>query len=67
MEFQYKGKTYRLYRGTGTRQWLILGLLEGRTSDWRLLTSFSSLIDEADAINHAKNVLDELELSTEVE
>jgi hypothetical protein len=63
MEFTYKGKNYRLYRGIGSGNWLLLGEVElplrNGEFDWRIINSFEASVHDVDAIDHAKNLIDQ--------
>jgi len=65
MEFTHNNKNYRLYRGIGSGTWLLLGELEvearGAEFNWRIIDSFDASVDDADAVNHAKNLIDRAE------
>lgn len=58
MEFEHNGRTYRLYRGVGTKRWMLLGELTPQSGSWRLLDSFDPLIHDSDIIDYSKNFID---------
>ena len=65
MEFTYNEKNYRLYRGIGSGSWLLLreAELSDRNGefDWRIVNSFAASVNDVDAMNHAKNLIDQEE------
>lgn len=64
MEFTHNDKNYRLYRGIGSGSWLLLREVELPLRDgdfgWRIINSFDAAVDDIDAIDHAKNLIDQM-------
>jgi len=59
MEFVHNGEEYRVERGMGTEQWLLLCNVDHGRVGWRLLGSYSRKIKSGDIINTIKKDLDE--------
>ena len=59
MQFTHNNNTqYRLYRGVGTGNWILLTESETTSGQWRILDYFDAGVDEADIQDRAKASLD---------
>lgn len=59
MEFEHKGADYRVVRGVGTNNWMLVGKRSATSDGWRLLDSFNGQIDEYDIEDHARNSINQ--------
>jgi len=57
IEFTHKNIAYRITRGVGTNQWLLLGELPGQSGSWRLIDNIPASVYDVDVKDYAINLL----------